>query len=96
MRSIFSLAFLVVSLATVVAAASGCTGLTEKTNAAAGTTAEIGNKVDNAIRRGIASGNSAATTATKAVDGPVDRAAKKIGLPRGPASSPVSSDRGGN
>jgi hypothetical protein len=95
-RSLLSLAFSSLSLAALVAATAGCSGLTEKTNAAAGKTAEIGNKVDSAIRRGIASGNEAATNATKAVDAPVDRAAKKIGLPRGPASSPSSSERGGN
>jgi hypothetical protein len=95
-RSIFSPVFVFVSLAVALAAASGCSGLTEKTNAAAGTTAEIGSKIDNAIRRGISSGNAAATNATKAAEGPIDRAANKIGLPRGPASSPSSSERGGN
>jgi hypothetical protein len=95
-RSLFSLVFHVLSLAAIVTAASGCSGLTEKTNAAAGKTAEIGNRVDNAIRRGIASGNEAATNAVKSTEAPVDRAAKKIGLPRGPASSPSSSERGGN
>ena len=96
MRSIFSPVFLVASLVAVVAATAGCSGLNEKTNAAAGTTAEIGSKIDNAVRRGISSGNTAATNATKAAEGPIDRTAKKIGLPRGPASSPASSDRGGN
>jgi hypothetical protein len=91
-RSTFSL----VLLAAVFAATAGCSGLTEKTNAAAGTTAEIGSKIDNAVRRGISSGNAAATNATKAAEGPIDRAANKIGLPRGPASSPSSSERGGN
>jgi hypothetical protein len=92
MRSIFSLAL----LAAVVAATAGCSGLTEKTNAAGAKTNEIGNKVDSAVRRGISSGNAAATNATKAAEGPIDRAASKIGLPRGPASSPSSSERGGN
>ena len=96
MRSLFSLAFYSLSLATVVAAGSGCSGLTEKTNAAAGKTAEIGNKVDGAIRRGLSTGNEAATNAVKSTEGPIDRTARKIGLPRGPASPPVSSDRGGN
>jgi hypothetical protein len=73
-RSIFSLAL----LAAVVAATAGCSGLTEKTNAAGAKTNEIGNKVDSAA------------------EGPIDRAASKIGLPRGPASSPSSSERGGN
>jgi hypothetical protein len=95
-RSIFSPVFVSLSLVTLIASTVGCSGLTEKTNAAAGTTAEIGSKIDNAVKRGISSGNTAATNATKAADGPVDRAAKKIGLPRGPASSPSSSERGGN
>ena len=98
MRSNLSFVFYSLSLAAVLAVTAGCSGLTEKTNAAAGTTAEIGNKVDGAIRRGIASGNSAAINATKAAEGPIDRTAKKIGLPRGPApsQSPGSSERGGN
>ena len=96
LRSILSPVFLCLPLALVAAAGSGCTGLTEKTSAAAGKTAEIGNKVDGAIRRGLSTGNEAATNAVKATEGPIDRAAKKIGLPRGPASSPASSDRGGN
>jgi ribosomal protein S20 len=95
-RSIFSPVFLAASLAVVIGATAGCSGMTEKTNAAAGTTAEIGSKIDNAVRRGISSGNTAATNATKAAEGPIDRTAKKIGLPRGPASSPSSSERGGN
>ena len=95
-RRIFSLAFYSLSLAVALATTAGCAGLTEKTNAAASTTAEIGNKVDGAIRRGISSGNTAATNATKAAEGPIDRTAKKIGLPRGPSSAPASSDRGGN
>jgi hypothetical protein len=95
-RSIFSPVFMVVSLATVLAAGSGCASLTEKTNAAAGKTAEIGGKVDGAIRRGLSTGNEAATSAVKSAEGPIDRTAKKIGLPRGPAASPASSDRGGN
>jgi hypothetical protein len=95
-RSIFSPVFLSLSLVTLIAATAGCSGLTEKTNAAGAKTNEIGNKVDSAIRRGISSGNTAATSATKAAEGPIDRAANKIGLPRGPASSPASSDRGGN
>ena len=95
MRPLFSLAFYSLSLAAALATTAGCAGLTEKANAAAGTTAEIGGKVDGAIRRGISSGNTAAINATKAAEGPLDRAAKKIGLPRGPSSSPASSDRGG-
>ena len=97
-RSNFSFPFYSLSLAAVLAATAGCLGLTEKTSAAASTTAEIGNKVDGAIRRGIASGNTAAINATKAAEGPIDRTAKKIGLPRGPATSqsPGSLDRGGN
>jgi hypothetical protein len=95
-RTLFSSAFISLSLVALIASTVGCTGLTEKTNAAAGTTAEIGSKIDNAVRRGISSGNAAATNATKAAEGPIDRAAKKIGLPRGPASSPASSDRGGD
>lgn len=94
-RSLFSLALCSLPVAAVLAASVGCAGLTEKTNAAAGTTAEIGSKVDGAIRRGISSGNAAAVNATKAAEEPIDRAAKKIGLPRGPASSPASSERGG-
>jgi hypothetical protein len=95
-RLLFSLALLSLSLAAGVSATSGCTGLTEKTNAAAGKTAEIGNKVDGAIRRGLATGNQAATNAVKSAEGPIDRTARKIGLPRGPATSAVSSDQGGN
>ena len=94
-RPLFSLAFYSLSLAAALATTAGCAGLTEKANAAAGTTAEIGGKVDGAIRRGISSGNTAAVNATKAAEGPIDRAAKKIGLPRGPSSPPASSDRGG-
>ena len=93
---LFSLAFRSLPLAAALATTAGCSGLTEKTNAAASTTAEIGSKVDGAIRRGISSGNTAAINATKAAEGPIDRTARKIGLPRGPASSPTSSDRGGN
>ena len=96
MRSLFSLAFYLLSLAAALAATAGCAGLTEKTNAAASTTAEIGSKVDGAIRRGISSGNTAAINATKAAEGPIDRTVKKIGLPRGSSSPPASSDRGGN
>ena len=96
MRPLFSLALSSLSLAAVLAATVGCAGLTEKTNAVAGTTAEIGSKVDGAIRRGISSGNTAAINATKAAEGPIDRTARKIGLPRGQASSPASSERGGN
>ena len=95
MKSPFSLALSSLLLAALLAATVGCAGLTEKTNAIAGTTAEIGSKVDGAIRRGISSGNAAAVNATKAAEEPIDRAAKKIGLPRGPASSPASSERGG-
>ena len=95
MKPLFPLALSSLSLAAVLFATAGCAGLSEKTNAAAGTTAEIGNKVDGAIRRGISSGNAAAVNATKAAEGPIDRAAKKIGLPRSPASAPASSERGG-
>ena len=95
-RSIFSLAFYSLSLAALLAATAGCSGLTEKANAAASTTAEIGSKVDGAIRRGISSGNTAAINATKAAEGPIDRTVKKIGLPHGSSSPPASSDRGGN
>lgn len=95
MKPLFSLALSSLSLAALLAATVGCAGLSEKTNAVADTTAEIGSKVDGAIRRGISSGNAAAVNATKAAEGPIDRAAKKIGLPRGPAPAPVSSDRGG-
>ena len=95
-RSLFSFVFFLLSLAAVVAPGSGCSGLTEKTNAAAGKTAEIGSKVEGAIRRGLSTGNEAATNAVKSAEGPIDRTARKIGLPRGPASSPASSDRGGN
>ena len=96
MRPLFSLAFYSLSLVAALATTAGCAGLTEKSNAAASTTAEIGNKVDGAIRRGIASGNTAAINATKAAEGPIDRTVKKIGLPHGSSSPPVSSDRGGN
>jgi hypothetical protein len=95
-RSIFPPVILVLSLAAVVVVASGCAGLTEKTNAAAGKTAEIGSKVDGAIRRGLSTGNEAATNAVKSTEGPIDRTARKIGLPRGPVTSPASSERGGN
>ena len=96
LRPLFFIAIYSLSLAAALAATAGCAGLTEKTNAAASTTSEIGSKVDGAIRRGISSGNTAAINATKAAEGPIDRAAKKIGLPRGPSSSPASSDRGGS
>ena len=95
LRPLFFIAIYSLSLAAALAATAGCAGLTEKTNAAASTTSEIGSKVDGAIRRGISSGNTAAINATKAAEGPIDRAAKKIGLPRGPSSAPASSDRGG-
>ena len=95
MNALFSFAIRSLPLAAVLAATAGCAGLSEKTNAVAGTTAEIGNKVDGAIRRGISSGNTAAINATKAAEGPIDRTAKKIGLPRG-SSSPASPERGGN
>jgi hypothetical protein len=95
-RLLFSPVFVSLSLVGALASMVGCAGLTEKTNAAAGKTAEIGSKVDGAIRRGLSSGNEAATNAVKATEGPIDRTARKIGLPRGPASSPASSDRGGN
>ena len=95
MRPLFSLAIYSLSLAAALATTAGCAGLSEKTNAVAGTTAEIGNEVDGAIRRGISSGNTAAINATKAAEGPIDRTAKKIGLPRGSSSAPASSDRGG-
>ena len=94
-RSLFSPVFLALSLATVLAAGSGCASLTEKTNAAASKTTEIGSKVDGAIRRGLSTGNEAATSAVKSTEGPIDRTARKIGLPRGPAPTP-STDRGGN
>ena len=93
LRPLFFIAIYSLSLAAALAATAGCAGLTEKTNAAASTTSEIGSKVDGAIRRGISSGNTAAINATKAAEGPIDRAAKKIGLPRGP--SPASSEHGG-
>ena len=94
-KPLFPFALSSLLLAALLAGIAGCAGLSEKTNAAAGATAEIGNKVDGAIRRGISSGNAAAVNATKAAEGPVDRAAKKIGLPRGPASAPASPERGG-
>lgn len=96
MNALFSFAIRSLQLAAVLAATAGCAGLSEKTNAAAGATAEIGSKVDGAIRRGISSGNTAAINATKAAEGPIDRTAKKIGLPRGPSSPSASSDRSGN
>ena len=96
MNALFSFAIYSLSLAAALATTVGCAGLTEKTNAAASTTSEIGSKVDGAIRRGISSGNTAAINATKAAEGPIDRTARKIGLPRGPSSAPASSDRGGN
>lgn len=96
MRPLFSSVLPLVSLATVLAAGSGCASLTEKTNAAAGKTAEIGSKVDGAIRRGLSAGNEAATNAVKSAEGPIDRTARSIGLPRGPATAPASFDRGGN
>jgi len=95
-RSLFSLTFGSLLLAAALATTAGCSGLTEKINAAASTTSGIGYKVDGAIRHGISSGNTAATNAAKAAEGPIDRTARKIGLPRGPSTSPVSSDRDGN
>jgi hypothetical protein len=93
---LFSPVFFSLSLATLIASTVGCAGLTEKTNAAAGKTAEIGSKIDGAIRRGLATGNEAASNAVKSTEGPIDRTARRIGLPRGPVTSPPSSDRGGN
>ena len=51
---------------------------------------ELGNKVDSAVRRGIQSGNEGVGKAGKAIEGPVDRTAKRLGLPGGPVSPPTS------
>ena len=75
-------------LAVLTAGASACTGLADKAKSAQGTTSELGNKVDGAVRRGIQSGNEAVGKAGKAAEGPVNRAAKKAGLQGGPASPP--------
>ncbi len=95
-RALFSLAFRSLPLAAVLATTVGCSGLTEKANAAAGKTAEIGTRIDGSIRRRLSTGSEAATQAVKSAEGPIDRTVRKIGLPRGAASLPASSDRGGN
>jgi len=81
-----------VLLACLVAATSACAGLADKAKSAQGTTNELGHKFDGAIRRGIQSGSDAVGKAGKAVEGPVDRAARKAGLPGGPPS-PAPADR---
>ena len=86
MRSICYLACLVV----LTAGASACTGLADKAKSAQGTTSEIGQKVDSAVRRGIQSGSEGAGKVGKAIEGPVDRSAKRLGLPGGPVSPPTS------
>jgi hypothetical protein len=53
----------------------------------------VADKADKLIRGGLQKGSQSADSAAKAADGPVDRAAKKIGLPRGPAS-PTNTERG--
>ena len=97
MNASFSRGLLWVSLAAGLTAVSGCASVDEKTRSAAQTTNSIGNKIDSAVRRGIASGNSAADGAVKAGSAPIDRVAKKIGLPGG-QPTPASTDRtgGGN
>ncbi len=93
----FSRLSLLTCLAAGLAGVSACASMDEKTRSAAQTTNAIGNRVDASIRRGIASGNAAADNAVKAGSAPIDRAAKKIGLPGGPPT-PSNTDRtgGGN
>ncbi len=68
-------------------------GVAERAKSAASAANSAGNKADNLIRRGISKGNQSAENATRSVEGPVDRAAKKIGIPRGP-TKPVDTERG--
>ena len=86
MRSIFHST----CLALIVFGASACSGLADKAKSAQETTNELGNKVDSAVRRGIQSGNEGVGKAGKAIEGPVDRNAKRLGLPGGPVSPPTS------
>lgn len=87
MRSDFYLSVLAWAVA---AGSTACTGLADKAKSAQSTTAEIGARADGAIRRGIQSGSDAVGRTGKAVEGPVDRAAKKAGLPGGPVSPPTT------
>ena len=87
-RSLFSRVFLPLSLASGIVAMSGCSGMADKTRSVSNTTTAVGHKVDSAVRHGLQTGSEAVGNAAKAAEGPVDRAAKKIGLPRGPTPTP--------
>ena len=78
--------------ATFLFTASASAGVAEAAKSAASATQKVGNRADNVIRRGIQSGNQAAENATKAAEGPIDRLARKIGLPRGPVK-PANNER---
>jgi hypothetical protein len=81
------------SLAPLLASAPAVAGVAEAAKSASSAANNVGNKADNMIRRGISRGNQSAENATRSADGPVDRAAKKIGIPRGP-TKPVNTERG--
>jgi hypothetical protein len=90
MKKLFVIAS--VSLA-AVSAVPAVAGVAEAARSAASATNRAGNKADSVIRGGLQKGSQSAENATKAADGPVDRAAKKIGIPRGP-TKPVNNERG--
>ncbi len=85
MQSIFHLT----CLALLVAGASACSTLADKSQSAQGTTTEIGQKVEGAVRRGLQAGSDGLGKAGRAIEGTADKTAKRLGLPGGSASPPT-------